>query len=193
MTPLLTPMVAFALALSHPIGLGGRPLLIGTCVLVGMAASVCVSTAMWTRRARVRQRERLDGLRTLVHRFDVAILLTDLRGTIIAMNDAAASMTGWQKAEAVGLPVGAVFQLVERHSHERVVNPVIRALYKNLVVGPSPDTVLIARNGAERPIRVTAAPIRDGQGSVLGCALAVRDVDGGVGAGKRIEIVDGRR
>jgi PAS domain S-box-containing protein len=188
MTLLLKPVAAFALALGQTTALGGRPLGIGACVVVGMAASVGVGRAMWTRRAGARQRDLREGLRKLVHRFDVAILLTDLRGTIIAMNDAAESLTGWHEAEAVGLPVGAVFQLVNRHSHERVVNPVIRALYKNIVVEPSPDTVLIGRNGAERPVRGTAAPIRDGQGCVLGCAMAIRDVD----EGKRIEIVERR-
>jgi PAS domain S-box-containing protein len=193
MTRLPAPLPAVALALGHTIVSGGRPLIIGVCALaLAVAASVCVGTAVWARHTRARQRERRSWLHELVCRFDVALLMTDLRGTITAMNRAAESMTGWQETEAVGLPVGAVFQLVDRHTHERVVNPLLKALYKKIVMPLSADTLLITKDGTERLVRGTAAPIWDGQGHVLGSVLALRDGDDTIGMGQHVELVDTR-
>src|SRR5262249_54520467 len=38
------------------------------------------------------------------------------------------------------------------------------------------DTVLIRKDGTERPVNDSAAPVRDGQGQVVGCVLVFRDV-----------------
>ena len=45
-----------------------------------------------------------------------------------------------------------------------------------VVVGLANHTVLIAKDGTERPIDDSAAPIRDEQGEVVGCVLVFRDV-----------------
>ena len=44
------------------------------------------------------------------------------------------------------------------------------------VVGLANHTILIARDGTEIPIDDSAAPIRQGDGPVLGVALVFRDV-----------------
>jgi hypothetical protein len=61
--------------------------------------------------------------------------------------------------------------------HSRTVeNPVTRALREGLVVGLANHTLLIAKDGTERPIDDSAAPIRDVHGDVLGVVLVFRDV-----------------
>ena len=194
---------AAALLASHPVlaSLGHRTTIghafgftsmASAAVLVGLGAAVWASATVWTARARTRQDERREWLHQLLEAFDAAIILTDVRGTITTMNHAAESMTGWQEAAAVGFPVGAVFQLVDRPTHQRVVNPVVKALYKNTVVGPSADTLLLSKDGHERQIRDTAMPIRDSHGRVVGCALVCRDADEPFVRGRRVEIQDAR-
>jgi len=131
-----------------------------------------IGAAAWTARRNVRQRQ--AWLRSYVRRIDEAVIVTDGRGAITAMNGMAESMTGWTETDALGLPVGAVFRLVDVQTHRPVVNPVIKALYKGIIVGPSNDTLLIRKDGAERPVSDTAAPIRDSNGRSRGCALAFR-------------------
>lgn len=45
-----------------------------------------------------------------------------------------------------------------------------------MIVGLANHTVLIAKDGQERPIDDSAAPIRDARGGVLGSVLVFRDI-----------------
>src|SRR5207248_1722798 len=51
-----------------------------------------------------------------------------------------------------------------------------KVLREGIIVGLANHTVLIARDGTERPIDDSAAPIRSAKGNVLGCVLVFRDV-----------------
>jgi signal transduction histidine kinase len=57
-----------------------------------------------------------------------------------------------------------------------VESPVSKALREGLIVGLANHTVLIARNGVERPIDDSAAPIRDKNGHIVGIVMIFRDV-----------------
>jgi PAS domain S-box-containing protein len=170
----------------------GMPVAAVGDLLIGVGATVWAGATLRTARARKRQHEHREGLHDLVRRFDEAIILTDMRGTITAMNGAAESMTGWREAAAVGLPVGAVYKRVEPQTHRPVVNPVVRALYKATAVGPSHDAMLLTHNGEERRIRDIASPIRDGHGRPFGCALICHDLGEPPVEGRRVEIQDSR-
>jgi PAS domain S-box-containing protein len=175
-------------SLGHPLTIGGSAA--GPVVTVGVLVigAVWAGATMWTAGARKRRQEYRASLHELLRRFDAAIILTDARGSITAMNDAAASTTGWPETEAIGLPVGAAFQLVDQQTHQRVVNPVVKALYKGIVVEAAPDAVLLSKTGEERQIRETALPLRNDHGHVVGCALVWRDLGESVPLGRRIEI-----
>lgn len=88
----------------------------------------------------------------------IAAALSEAEGAQIR----AVSLTGWE-ASALGLPVGAVFELIDRWTHRPDVNPVVKALYKEMVV-PIARHVLLTRDGEERQIRDTASPIHDPRG-----------------------------
>src|SRR5262249_19723774 len=51
-----------------------------------------------------------------------------------------------------------------------------RALSEGVVVGLANHAALIARDGTERPIDDSAAPIRSKAGQVIGCVLVFRDI-----------------
>ena len=55
-------------------------------------------------------------------------------------------------------------------------NPVSRVLAEGVVVGLANHTALIARDGTERPIADSGAPIRDARGATRGAVLVFRDV-----------------
>jgi hypothetical protein len=55
-----------------------------------------------------------------------------------------------------------------------VENPALRALREETIVGLANHTVLVARDGTERAIEDSAAPMRDGNGEVVGSVLVFR-------------------
>ncbi|PCC71998.1 PAS domain S-box-containing protein [Nannocystis exedens] len=120
-----------------------------------------------------RERERLQI--TLASIGD-AVISTDVDGRVTYLNPVAETLTGWSTSEAVGRPLTEVFHIVHERTRQTVENPALRALRDGVVVGLANHTCLIARDGSERPIDDSAAPIRDGEGRAVGAVLVFRDV-----------------
>ena len=62
------------------------------------------------------------------------------------------------------MPLDSVFQIVNEETRQPVENPAVRALREGVVVGLANHTLLIAKDGTERPIDDSAAPIRNAAG-----------------------------
>ena len=159
-------------------GLGGDARItgpIGLTAYLGVSALIMgVGGTIWTRRLRARQCR--EWVLSAVSSASEAAIVTDARGTVLAMNGRAESMTGWAESDAVGQPIFAVFRLVDARTHRPVVNPVVRALYKKIAVGPSDDALLVGKDGMEWRVHEKAAPIFDDRGSVFAGAVAFRGV-----------------
>ncbi len=119
------------------------------------------------------QRERLHV--TLASIGD-AVISTDAQGRVDFLNPVARRLVGWDHEDATGRPLADVFRVVNEGTRQPVENPALRALAEGVVVGLSNHTVLIARDGRERPIDDSAAPIRDAGGRVIGSVLVFRDI-----------------
>jgi PAS domain S-box-containing protein len=117
-----------------------------------------------------------ERLRITLASIGDAVISTDAEGRVTFMNAVAERLTGWSLAEAEGRPLLDIFCIVNEHTRRPVENPAIRALRDGVTVGLANHTVLIARDGSERPIDDSAAPIRDGSGEPLGSVLVFRDV-----------------
>ena len=105
-----------------------------------------------------------------------ALIATDEQGAVTFINPVAQALTGWREQEARGLPLDQVFRIVNEFTRETVENPVSKVLREGKVVGLANHTVLIARDGTERPIDDSGAPIRDVDNEVQGVILVFRDV-----------------
>ena len=92
------------------------------------------------------------------------------------MNPVAAAVTGWPEAEALGKDIAEVFQIINESTRQVVENPIARVLHEGTVVGLANHTLLIARDGVERPIDDSGAPIRGPRGALLGVVLVFRDI-----------------
>ncbi len=104
------------------------------------------------------------------------VITTDLEGHILLINAAAETLTGWSQAEALGQPATAVLSLVHVQTRQAVPDPVNQAIQQGHSVGLPNYTVLIARDGSERFISASAAPIHDPSGEIRGVVLTFRDV-----------------
>lgn len=105
-----------------------------------------------------------------------AMLATDTAGCITRMNGVAELLTGWTEAEARGRPITEIFHILQETTGKPAVIPVEQVLATGEIHGLANHTILRARDGTERPIADSAAPIRDREGRVLGVVLVFRDV-----------------
>jgi PAS domain S-box-containing protein len=124
-----------------------------------------------------------EALRAERERFRVAlssigdgVVATDTDGRLTFLNPVAEELTRWDAAAAEGRPLGEVLRIVHEHTREPAENPALRALREGAVVGLANHTVLVARDGTERPIDDSAAPMRDECGTPVGAVMVFRDV-----------------
>ena len=104
-----------------------------------------------------------------------AVITTDARGRITFLNPAAERLTGWQNPEAIGLPLAAVFRVINEQTRQPMADPVENVLESGQAMGMTNHTLLLARDGRELAIADRAAPIRQPGGPMLGVVLVCRD------------------
>ena len=125
------------------------------------------------------QRSALESeqrLRVTLESIGDAVIATDVAGRVTYMNPVAEALTGWRRADSRDLPLDQVFRIVNEFSRDAVESPVSKVIREGGVVGLANHTLLIAREGSERPIDDSGAPIRDASGALMGVVLVFRDV-----------------
>jgi PAS domain S-box-containing protein len=104
------------------------------------------------------------------------LITVDMQGKVTFMNQVAEQLCGWNAEAAKGKHVEQVFPIVHGVTREPVPNPALRALQEGAVAVLPQNVALLARDGVERMIDDSAAPIRDSRGTVTGSVLIFRDV-----------------
>jgi PAS domain S-box-containing protein len=105
-----------------------------------------------------------------------AVIATDAHGRVLYMNPVAGTLCGWPAAQAAGRPLDEVFRIINEQTRLPVESPAARVLAEGVIVGLANHTVLIGRDGTERPVDDSGAPIRGPDGHVEGVVLVFRDV-----------------
>ncbi len=178
-------MVAFA----------GYPLLVGD-KLVGVVAlfarheltdetlratgAIASSLAQTIERARAQERVRASEawLSTTLTSIGDGVITADPQGRVTFLNPVAAALTGWGADEARGKPLDDVFKIIGETTRAPVESPVAKVLREGGIVGLANHTLLVRRDGTETSISDSAAPIRHGDGALLGVVLVFRDASG---------------
>src|SRR6516164_1142677 len=117
-----------------------------------------------------------EQLRVTLTSIGDAVITTDAEGRVTLLNPVAETLTGWTNGDAVGQPLQTVFHILNEKTRQIVENPVAKVLATGGIVGMANHTVLIAKDGTERGIDDSGAPIRDSKGNVTGVVLVFRDV-----------------
>lgn len=157
---------------SHP---GGIASLLGLFLYLSVGAAL-IAICEVSRRARSRAEIREEELSITISSIGDGVITTDDKGFIRLLNPVAEALTGWKQAEARGRPFEDVFRIVNEETREPVEQPVARVLAEGTTLDLGSHTILIARDGSERPIDDSAAPIRDDDGEIVGVVLTFRDV-----------------
>jgi len=105
-----------------------------------------------------------------------AVIATDDKARITFLNPVAENLTGWTLDEATGLPIADIFHIVNQETGHPETIPVQDSIKKDKVHGLGKHTLLLARNGSQRTIADSCAPIHDRDGQVVGSVMVFRDV-----------------
>lgn len=127
-------------------------------------------------RTNQRMRSERQLLHTTLHSIGDGVICTDKWGTISMMNEVAQNLTGWDENSAQGETFMTVFNVINEDTRILQSDPVAKVLQTGEIVELANHSILISKNGVERPITDNAAPIRNGNGEIEGVVLVFRDV-----------------
>jgi PAS domain S-box-containing protein len=111
----------------------------------------------------------------ILHSISDGVVTTDVFGKVQQMNPVAEALTGWSETEARGRPANDILKIVNEETRNPVESPIDRVVREGTVTGLANRKLLISRDGTERPIADSVAPVRDRAGRVLGTVRVFRD------------------
>lgn len=132
-------------------------------------------------------------LATTIASIGDAVIATDASGKIERMNPVAEQLTGWTVQEALGQPLESVFRIINERTRQSVESPLVKVLRDGEPVALENHTLLIAKDGVERPIEDSGAPIRASDGSVAGVVLVFKDASERFGAERALQEADRKK
>ena len=100
------------------------------------------------------------------------VVVTDSSDRIEYLNPSAEKLTGWQRSEAWGRPLGDVFKLLDRLDHE----PADSLTQESEGEEANKYRVLVRRDGRTLTITQSAAPVRDVVGNEPGTVIVFHDI-----------------
>lgn len=137
---------------------------------------IAIQMALYRHKIERQLKESQEWFATTLRCISDAVIATDKNGCITFINPVAETLTGWKQADAVGKALDTVFHIIHEETRAMIESPLTRLLDEGGVLGPSGHTLLIAKDGAETPIEVSAASIKDGGENILGVVLVFRDI-----------------
>jgi PAS domain S-box-containing protein len=127
-------------------------------------------------RVRTELAEERERLRVTLSSIGDGVITTDHTGRILYLNPVAEQLTGWGTSEATGKPLVQVFKIINEDSRQTVEDPATKVLREGRIVGLANHTLLITKDGKERSIDDSGAPICVNSGDMSGVVLVFRDV-----------------
>lgn len=122
-----------------------------------------------------RLRDERERLQVTLDAIGDGVITTELDGRVSFLNPVAERLSGWSSDEARGLPIEQVL-LLEGEDGRLVPNPVRDCLEQGCIASLQGLASLRHPAGGAIALRGQAAPMRAGDGTLLGCVLVLTDV-----------------
>ena len=103
------------------------------------------------------------------------VISTDNKGNIVFLNRVAEFLTGWTQEEAREKPIQEVFNIVNEFTREKIKDLVKQVMGSGKILEIANHTILISKDGMERHIEHSVAPIVQENGKIIGVVLVFRD------------------
>ena len=170
-------------AFSDALGEGTRVLqrlLIATNLIT---AFVLIGLALWiTRKLLVQRHNMAEALQLEKERAQVTlasigdgVIATDVTGAIAYMNPAAEQLTHWKAEQAAGLPLAALFNLLDEHAEKDNFTLIERILGGQLKGGSEHAKLIQRLDGSTVSVTLVGAPIQT-DGRISGAVLVLHDM-----------------
>jgi PAS domain S-box-containing protein len=104
------------------------------------------------------------------------VITTDTDGNIILMNKVAEGMTGWTLKESAGKPLSDVFPVMHEKDRAPCEAPVKKVVETGGPVDCGDYIILTNRQGKERIITASSAPLRDKDNKIIGAVIVFQDM-----------------
>ncbi len=121
-------------------------------------------------------RESAENLRITLDSIGDAVIATDDAGRVVRMNKVAEILCGLSAEDAAGKDLSDVFRLKDADSGARRDSPAATVLTTGETLDLKKGTLLVSGTGEERLISDSAAPIRNGEGDIVGAVIVFRDI-----------------
>ena len=116
-----------------------------------------------------------DRAHVTLHSIGDGVITTDVSGAIDYMNPAAEALTHWKAEQAAGLPLAALFNLLDDNAQSEGLT-LIEHILSGQLTGGSEHSKLIQRlDGSTVSVTLVGAPIRNA-GKVSGTVLVLHDM-----------------
>ncbi len=131
-----------------------------------------IEMALYKHRMESRLRRIEHWFGGITHDDTVAVIVSDLEGTIRSFNRSAELITAWPREKAIGLPVENVLNLVNTSNGKRIN---LYGEQEGPIVNLSTETVLIDKARTEVPVDCTTTVLRDPGDRPIGRISVFRD------------------
>ncbi len=119
-----------------------------------------------------------EWLRVALLAISDGVITTNTDGSIVSLNKAAESLTGWSQADAEGRALARVFCTLDEQTRQPIDENIPKFL-KNDTVLLSAQThhrILVTKSGLQRLITKSWSPIYDRNSEVIGVVIVLRDM-----------------
>jgi len=116
-----------------------------------------------------------DLFKNTIHSAADAVISTDDQGHVIIMNSMAEQMTGWDQNDANGKKLEEVLQVEDRNGN-RIHDIACECIRRSETIEISQDHRLVAKNGNEIFVELSASPISGSGNETIGAVVMFKDV-----------------
>jgi diguanylate cyclase (GGDEF)-like protein/PAS domain S-box-containing protein len=142
-------------------------------VIVVIVALVVIRRAATNEASVFLQKEKLQ---VTLNSIGDGVITTDADGMVEYVNQVAAQLTGVSNDDAKGMGLFDVLTLVNDEGVPPSTNPVLKAINEQRIIDNYEPMTLVRENGDNYAVELTAAPIEDYDGSIIGAVLVFRNM-----------------
>jgi len=128
------------------------------------------------KRAEVTLANEKERLAVTLRSIGDGVITTDTQCNVVIMNKVAEELTGWKQNEAQGKPITSIFNIINEETRLPCENPAEKVLSTGQIIELANHTLLISRDGTERIIADSGAPIKNQNSVTIGVVLVFRDM-----------------
>ena len=138
--------------------------------------NISIEMAMYKHQSESQVKAREQWYATTLKSIGDAAIAVDNRNSLVFINTAAETLTGWQETEALGKNLSEVFHLLHQETLEQITD-LVKTNQAGGAISLPDDTVLVTKSGKLLAIAGSAALIRNNQENIVGAILMFRTKD----------------